>query len=825
MAHRFFGVPVRAATRRSVSRRIVPASLSALLFPLAALAVATPASAAGRDPSWWPGGATPPFVVLDPAHQDHPRAVLLAAGSFRTDSGAPREVGARIAGALPASLRGAPLEARGWAIVQFAPEVDARARLEILAAHGATPGGFIPRNALLAHLQPGVAAALEAQPGVLWIGRFHPAFKLAPALGLTPELTTSVDPTAAAWTLDLRPAPGFALDDVVAAAQAAGAQVVDAAPHLVRATVDDASALVALAQRDEVLYIEDAPEAKLFNDQSRGICQSGSPGNDSVHVKGIRGTNQTVAIMDSGIDTRHCCFDGAGKIIDNRAWGGGVLGALCNGDHGTHVSGTVGCDNAGNHDGLAPLAKLILQDIQKGDTFACSFGSVSPPSTLSPAWSDARSRGARVHTNSWGGGGNSYGSSTREIDEFMWNNQDFLILFAAGNSGSGSRTLGSYSNAKNSVTVGGVVNGSGLEDMYGGSSRGPAGDGRMLPDLTAPAQGVSSALNNKTSASCGWTTYTGTSMATPAVAGSAALVREYFERGFYPTGAAAATNAFQPSAALVKAVLLASARNMTGSGTRGARPNADQGFGRLTLDDALWFSADGPAQRLEILDDRNSTTGFSTAGVEQTFTFGTKGPGAVKLMLVWTDAPGTPGAATALVNDLDLVVTTADGQSYAGNAGFVDGWTATPSDVADRLNNKEAVFLASAPPGPVTVKVRANSLGDVAAHPQDFSLIALATLDPSCTAPAAPSPGTVTHRRVGSNLRASWPGTGASSYTVYRGTSPTFMRTNPAAYRAGVQDEDAGTPGVQWTDTDAASGATSYYYFYYGANSCGELAP
>ncbi len=784
------------------------------------------ALASGRTPDWWPESQYPPYLTL-PVEQTHdPAALLMQTASFSTRGDTASAVGERVARALPAALRGASIESGGWLLVQFAPSVSAADRLAVLARYDATVDSYIPQNTWLARVATGLVERLTREPEVAWVGRFHPAFKLSPLLGMPlPDEAPSSASSPAPWRLDLRVAPDVDLEALRARIASLGVSVLDLKAPVTRVEAGNAAAIVALAALDEVLFIGETVDAHILNNSSRGICQGGAPGVETVHGKGVRGATQTVAVMDTGIDTRHCCFDGAGKIVDNRAWGGGVLGALCSGDHGTHVSGTVACDNGGDHDGLAPAAKLILQDIQKGDTFACAFGSVSPPNPLSGAWSDARSRGARVHSNSWGGGGNGYGTDAQAIDDFMWRNQDFLIVYAAGNSGSSPGSLGAYSNAKNSVTVGGVVNGSGYENMYGSSSRGPAGDGRTLPDLTTPAQGVESALNNKTAASCGWTNYSGTSMATPAVAGSAALIRDYFERGFYPSGTANAANAIQPSAAMVKATLLISTRDMTGSGTGGSRPNSNQGFGRVTLDDALWFNGDPAMQRLEVLDDRNSSTGLTSAGQEQTFTFGLKAAGAVKLMLVWTDAPGNPSAAQALVNDLDLIVTTADGRTFAGNQGFSGGWTTQTSTAADRLNNKEAVFLPSVLPGLVTVKVRAASLGDVALHPQDFALLAVAALDPTCSAAAAASLGPVTEEVIGANVRASWTAVSAASYTVYRGTSPDFMSANPAPYRTAVQDEDLSTPGVQWTDANAAADGSNYFYLFFAANSCGELTP
>jgi hypothetical protein len=84
----------------------------------------------------------------------------------------------------------------------------------------------------------------------------------------------------------------------------------------------------------------------------------------------------------------------------------------------------------------------------------------------------------------------------------------------------------------------------------------------------------------------------GTSMAAPVVAGSAVLVRQYFEQGFYPTGAPVAANAFKPGGALVKAVLIGGAAGLNGFESDTGLPLAPppsfrQGFGRVMLSQSL----------------------------------------------------------------------------------------------------------------------------------------------------------------------------------------------------------------------------------------------
>ena len=160
---------------------------------------------------------------------------------------------------------------------------------------------------------------------------------------------------------------------------------------------------------------------------------------------------------------------------------------------------------------------------------------------------------------------------------------------------------------------------------------------------------------------------TGTSMASPAVAGTAMLVRQYYTEGYYPSGAASVSDTFVPSGALLKATLLNSAVDMTGIS---GYPSNLEGWGRLLADNALYFA--GESRTLAVFDVRNPE-GLST-GETDTHDISVTGSGEVlRITMVFTDAPAAAGAAAPVVNDLDLRVTAPDGTtSYLETCSLVD---------------------------------------------------------------------------------------------------------------------------------------------------------
>ncbi len=506
--------------------------------------------------------------------------------------------------------------------------------------------------------------------------------------------------------------------------------------------------------------------ARLLNAASAWRCQSGRPGVTPLFEAGLLGQGQVIGIVDTGIDADHCFFadpegdppalngaDGLAVSAVHRKLA--AVDFLWSADwpdpgperwddhgHGTHVAGSAAGDGGvrGVHDGddgMAPLARLVIQDAGAlVDDCADLPGLGCPVRPLEPVLEQAYAQGARVFSNSWGDEENilpygRYTERTVDVDRFVWEHPDAVVLFAAGNSGPGDGTVLSPATGKNVIAVGATEHGD-ADPLCPAwfSSRGPTLDGRLEPDVMAPGYGVVSAKSDGlvlgfAPDDCGEVAASGTSMATPTAAGLAALVRQYFQEGRYPDGAPRPARAFTPSAALVKAVLVASAVDLAELGCGDVRPvpSPDQGWGVVQLDRALPLPDSG--RGLVVAD---GPVAF-TAAAPPAWSLEVVVPesGELKVVLVWTDPPSTPSAAVHLVNDLDLVVSGPDG-TFLGNV-FSDGESVAGGS-ADRRNTVEVVRRRAASPGRWRIVVRAAGL---TLPPQAFALAVVGSVRPAAS--------------------------------------------------------------------------------------------
>ena len=650
----------------------------------------------------------------------------------------------------------------GIVLVKFAGPVTAR-QIQALRAASERIYTYLPYYTYLVKLPAGKASAL-ARAGASWSGPYHPAYKISPAIAAVESGKPEQEAVrGAARPVLLEVFPDADVQGVVQKLRDLGIQRIAGARHdnhfskirLLLTASEIAAVRNDLARLPEVFWIDLEGRRTLLNDTTIWVGQSGLSGGMTTPIfsQGIFGEGQVVAIIDTGIDADACYFRDTtlGLPTTNVCNGGTAVNSShrkilavdflasseCNGgisnsewdtqNHGTHVAGTVAGDNFAHllthdgGDGMAPGAKLVIQDAgYKSDNCGDLPGIGCPVVDLKPIFLQAYTQGARLHTNSWGDNENgavqnNYTAASQDVDQFMWDHKDDLIFFAAGNAGPGTGTVGSPSTNKNGVSVGATLRGTSADSMASFSSCGPTADGRIKPDLTVPGSSIVSARNDGrvNTNNCSTITMSGTSMASPGAAGFAALVRQYYVDGWYPSGGKITLNGFNPTGALVRATLVNSAVNMTGTT---AIPANCQGWGRILLENALFFT--GQTRKLWLNDN---DTPFATGSTNESRTFSitvNSNTESLKVTLAWTDFPSTPAASVNLNNDLDLIVTGPTGTVWKGNV-FSGGVSATGGN-ADRKNTLEQVLLSAPATGVYTVTVRSFNVPN---GPQPYALV------------------------------------------------------------------------------------------------------
>eukprot|EP00003_Mantamonas_plastica_P015528 TRINITY_DN262_c0_g1_i11.p1 TRINITY_DN262_c0_g1~~TRINITY_DN262_c0_g1_i11.p1 ORF type:complete len:1235 (+),score=274.30 TRINITY_DN262_c0_g1_i11:26-3730(+) len=227
-----------------------------------------------------------------------------------------------------------------------------------------------------------------------------------------------------------------------------------------------------LALHPDVHFIEPQLQMAKLNKFAHWVTQSNRNNDSPFWDAGLQGQGQIVGCADTGIDYDSCYFIDHNvalpvnridmnhrKIVsyttefaDQNDYESG---------HGTHVVGSIAGDaingsaTAQSFNGMAPKAKLAFTDICVNQ---CQTGLNVPSDMSTKLFPTHYNAGARIDSNSWGSNLNSYTSSAREVDEYTYANQDYLVLIAAGNTGPNYFTVSSPATSKNCIAVGASFN-------------------------------------------------------------------------------------------------------------------------------------------------------------------------------------------------------------------------------------------------------------------------------------------------------------------------------------------------------------------------------
>ncbi|HEY4208984.1 MAG TPA: S8 family serine peptidase, partial [Puia sp.] len=433
------------------------------------------------------------------------------------------------------------------------------------------------------------------------------------------------------------------------------------------------AALRRIAQLPYITYIG----VQSMKDRSLNYNNRAAHGVDALSSdpgRNLQGDGVTVGIGDDSDPYTHVDF--TGRQIDRFPY---ISGA-----HGVHTSGTVAGGGIldPRYRGMAPHATIVSQYfsdvLANAEVYLGDYNMVLTNNSYTAYTGGCSSEG-------------EYDFLSYYLDAQLLASPTLMHSFAAGNDGLLTCTpygmqyatiKSGYQCAKNVMTVGNLDNSSNIISYA--SSCGPTTDGRLKPEIVAGGMDVISTLPNNT-----YGPSSGTSMSSPTVAGSMALLVQRYRQ--LHGGA-------NPPAAVMKALVCNTANDLGNPG-----PDFLYGFGSLNIRAAVEALEAGHFLTNNVANGGTYTYAITgiPAGLQQ-----------LKVMLYWPDAPAAPYAATSLVNDLDLTVTSPDAVTHRPL--ILDPAPPNVNDIAvegaDHLNNIEQVVINNPPAGDFNLTVKGTAV-------------------------------------------------------------------------------------------------------------------
>ncbi len=685
---------------------------------------------------------------------------------------------------IPPELSASPGAGPGLHLVQFVGPIK-DSWLEDVESTGAELVHYIANNGYLVWADAGARARLSDLAGegdfVQYSAPYHPYFKLGPTL-----LGRLSAPAAASETVQVTiqmyrhrdsEATEAAIRALSVEAHSSWQPILRYQNIIVSISMADLREVIA---RPDVYWVGERLERELMDEVQGQILAGNLDGSQAGpsspgYLPWLTGlgfsTDQNdypvVDITDDGIGngtvssgdpTLH--VSGLLANPSRLSYIGNCTGALTG--EGVDGHGHINVSIAGGYDTRSGFAYVDPDGYQRGlginpygrfagtRIFAPSFDLSACGGTDTGLIKSEQDNGALISSNSWGCSGcsGSYDDSSqafdvgvRDADLSEPGNQQMIFIFAAGNSGPTSASVGTPGNGKNMITVGASENdrpsdedgswtdGCGIGptgadnamDVISFSSRGPSPGNRVKPEVIGPGthvQGTASTSAGYTGNSVcdqyrpsGQTTFassSGTSHSTPAVAGVSSLVYWWMQNNLSVSA---------PSPALMKAYLIAHPTYLTGLSANDTLPSNSQGYGMPNM--SLMFD-NVPKQLVNqtaVFDNSGETWSWIGIVVDPTK--------PVRIVMAYTDQAGAIGVSPQ-INNLNLDANVG-GTNYLGNV-FSGQWSTT-GGTADSNNNYEAIFLPAGTSGTIDITVTGfNIAGDGVPNQgdgtdQDFALV------------------------------------------------------------------------------------------------------
>ncbi|HET9823785.1 MAG TPA: S8 family serine peptidase, partial [Chitinophagaceae bacterium] len=560
------------------------------------------------------------------------------------------------------------------ALIQFEhiPTADERQQL---SKSGITLLSYVPNNAYTAAIKGMISSRALQQVKARAIIELTAEQKMPPlfAKGIIPSWSTKIPGTVDVWVSFLKIVPAQSVIDELQQRNFDVISDVLKTYHVLGLRIP-LPRLNELASLPFIEFVQPAPhEDQPLNNVDRSNARANvlnaatAFGGRNLHGEGV-----VIGIGDNADPQFHVDFT-------NRLIGRTYTAPTA--EHGKHVAGTAAGAGILNelYKGYAPKATIISQNFSgiwlNAASYVQDYGMVLTNNSYGAIAGDCSYNGL-------------YDLYSAILDQQAFDFPYLENVFASGNSGldncppypSGFKTvLGSYQVAKNVLTVG-ATDSAGVNASF--SSRGPATDGRIKPEISTMGKRVVSA---------GFGSYwynSGTSMAAPGATGGLTLLYQLYRQR---------NGGNNPKSGLIKAIACNSSHDIGNAG-----PDYSTGFGWLDLKRAA----------LAIENNRYFTSTIAN-GILNTHSITVPAnAGQLKVMLYWHDPPASLLSSQALVNDLDLTVQTPSATTVFPKIldTIPSNITTTATEGADHINNIEQVIINNPQTGTYVVNVKGSSI-------------------------------------------------------------------------------------------------------------------
>ncbi len=452
--------------------------------------------------------------------------------------------------------------------------------------------------------------------------------------------------------------------------------------QIVRAQIAEIGAIVATP---EVFFVEPVyPEGEPENTTGKTLHRSNVLSSEYETGRHYDGEGVKVMLQDDGFIGPH--IDYQGRI--------GAQNISVNyGNHGDHCAGTI--FGYGNLDptvnGMATGAELH------------TWGAAPEYPGFSSIPTAYSNTGIRISSTSYSNGCNAgYTSLARTMDLQSRTYGSLIHVFSAGNAGSDNcgygagagwgNITGGHKIGKNVIATANVDY---TGNLSGSSSRGPAHDGRIKPDISAKGSSVISTIDPNDYAN-----FSGTSMACPGIAGSLAQLYQAYRE---------LNNDEDPPGGFMKALIMNTATDLGNIG-----PDFKFGWGQINNRRAVEALENETYMTDEISQDDENTHEIDVP----------EGVREMKVMVYWTDKEASVGTSLALVNNLDITITDPSSGEHLpwllNHYPHPDSLDKPAVKGTDALNNVEQVQIDDPAAGTYTLHVAGT---DVPFGPQEYYVI------------------------------------------------------------------------------------------------------